>query len=77
MFLFVFWLRKRPSINYVSNWGNGGGGSSKMCTGVYRGRGVLRLMCTYALTLSLFMTFIRTVTIAVVILLEYFHFAFA
>ena len=26
-----------------------------MCTGAYRGRGVSRLMCTYALTLSLFM----------------------
>ena len=30
-------------------------GSSKMCTGVYMGRGVSRLKCTYALTLSLFM----------------------
>ena len=28
---------------------------SKMCTGAYRGRGVSRLMCTYALALSLFM----------------------
>ena len=28
---------------------------SKMCTGAYRGRGVLRLMCMYALTLSFFM----------------------
>ena len=26
-----------------------------MCTGMYRGSGVSRLMCTYALTLSLFM----------------------
>ena len=26
-----------------------------MCTGVYRGRGVSRLMCTYAVTLFLFM----------------------
>ena len=34
--LFVFWLRNRPS---------------KMYTGAYRGRGVSRLMCTYALTL--------------------------
>ena len=25
MFLFVFWLRKRPSIKYVRNQGNGGG----------------------------------------------------
>ena len=23
MFLFVFWLRYRPSIKYVRNWGNG------------------------------------------------------
>ena len=25
MFLFVFWLRKKPSIKYLHNWGNGGG----------------------------------------------------
>ena len=24
MFLFVFWLRNRPSLKYVRNWGNGG-----------------------------------------------------
>ena len=47
--LFVFWLRNRPSIKYVSNWRNGRG-SSKMCRGAYRGRGLSRLMCTYALT---------------------------
>ena len=29
--------------------------SSKMCTGALRGRGVSRPMCTYAVTLSLFM----------------------
>ena len=54
MFLFVFWLRNRPSIKYVRNQGNGEG-SSKMFTDAYRGRGVSRFMCTYALTLSLFM----------------------
>ena len=53
MFLFVFWLRNRPSIKYVRNQGNGEG-SSKMFTDAYRGRGVSRFMCTYALT-SLFM----------------------
>ena len=26
MFLFVFWLRNRPSIKYLRNWGNGGEG---------------------------------------------------
>ena len=56
MFLFVFWLRNRPSINYVSNKGNGGGWS-KIFPDAYRGRGVSRFMCTYALTLSLFMFF--------------------
>ena len=54
MFLFVFWLKKRPSIKYVRNWGNGGG-SSKMFTEACRGGGVSCFMCTYALTLSLFM----------------------
>ena len=24
-FLFVFWLRNRPSIKYLRNWGNRGG----------------------------------------------------
>ena len=28
-----------------------------MCTGAYRGRGVSRVMCTYAITLSFFMFF--------------------
>ena len=27
MFLFAFWLRNRPSIKYVCNWGNGRGSS--------------------------------------------------
>ena len=54
MFLFVFWLKNRPSIKYVRNKGNGGR-SSKMCTGAYRRREVSRLMCTSALTLSIFM----------------------
>ena len=68
-FLFVFWLRNRPSIKYVRNKGIGGG-SSKMCTGAYRGRGVSRLMCKYALTLSPFMflpytvLFCRNLTLA-------------
>ena len=43
-FLFVFWLRNRPSME---------GGSSKMCTVVYSGTVVSRVMCTYTLTLSL------------------------
>ena len=54
MFLFVSQLRNRPSINNVRNQGNGGG-SPKMFTDAYRGRGVSPFMCTYALTLSLFM----------------------
>ena len=53
MFLFVFWLRNRSSIKYVHNQRNGRG-SSEMRKGAYRGRGVSHLMCTYALTLSLF-----------------------
>ena len=44
-FLFVFWLRNRPSME---------GGSSKMCTVVYSGTVVSLVMCTYTLTLSLF-----------------------
>ena len=54
MFLFVFWLKNRSSIKYVRNQGNGGE-SSKMFTDAYRGRGVSFFMCTYALTLSLFL----------------------
>ena len=38
MFLFVFWLRNRPSIKYVHNWGTGGR-SLKICTGTYKKRG--------------------------------------
>ena len=53
MFLFAFWLRNRPFITYLRNRGNGGM-SSKMCTGMYNGREVSRLICTYTLTLSLF-----------------------
>ena len=34
-----FWLRNRSSIKYVRKWGNEGE-SSKICTGVYRGRAV-------------------------------------
>ena len=60
MLLFVFWLTNRPSIKYIRNQENGGGGerggrSSKMFTGAYRGRGARRLMCSYALTPFLFM----------------------
>ena len=36
-FLFVFWLRNRPSIKYLRNWGNRGG-SSRTCTDKYRRR---------------------------------------
>ena len=46
---YFFWLRNRPPIKYVRNWRNGGG-SPKICTGAYRGRGVSHLMGTYALT---------------------------
>ena len=53
MFLYVFWLTKGPSINYVRNWGTVG--SSRMHKAAYVGREVSRLMCTFALTLSLFM----------------------
>ena len=49
MLLFVFWLRNRPSIKYVSNWENGGE-SSKMCTGGYSGRGVEKLIIRYVRT---------------------------
>ena len=52
MFLFVPWLRGRPFIKYLSNWGNEKA-SSKMYTDAYRLRGVSRLMCAYALTLTL------------------------
>ena len=38
MFLFVFWLRKRPFIKCIRNQGNGGG-SCKMCTCTCRGEG--------------------------------------
>ena len=42
MFLFAFWLKNRPFIKYFHNWrkeGRDGRGSSKMCTGAYRGEG--------------------------------------
>ena len=52
--LICLWLRNRSSIKYVRNYGNGEG-SFKMLTDGYRGRGVSPFMCTYALTLSLFM----------------------
>ena len=42
MLLFVFWLRNRPSIKYVCNWGNGWG-SSEMSTGAYRLRGIEKI----------------------------------
>ena len=50
MFLFAFCLRIG---NPISTCAAGGmeEGSSKMCTGSYRRRGVSRLICTYALTL--------------------------
>ena len=37
MSLYIFWLRKGPSIKYVHNWW-GDGGSSKMRTAAYKGR---------------------------------------
>ena len=52
MLLFVFWLRKRPSIKYVRNWGNGEG-SSKIFTGAYRERGVEKLVIRYLCTKSM------------------------
>ena len=41
MSLYLFWLRKGPSIKYLRNlWGGGGGeGSSKIRTATYKGRG--------------------------------------
>ena len=50
----VFWLRKEISIKYVRNlWRDGG---LPKCVQLRIGGGILRLMCTYALTLSLFMS---------------------
>ena len=55
MYLYVYWLRKGPSIKCILNWW-GDCGSSKMRKAANRGReGLSRLMCTYALALSLFM----------------------
>ena len=52
MYLYVFWLRKRPSIKYVRNfWGDGG--SSKIHTDAYRGGGATSCMM-YALRISLY-----------------------
>ena len=56
MFLFVFWLRNRPSFKYVRNKGNGGG-SFKMFTDKYMGRGISRVMCMYAFLHYLFSCF--------------------
>ena len=53
IFLFVFWLRNRPSMKYICNYENKGG-SSKMFTDANRGRGVSRFMCTYAHLFSRF-----------------------
>ena len=47
MFLFVFWLRNRPSFKYVRSKGNGGG-SFKVFIDKYMGRGISRVMCMYA-----------------------------
>ena len=52
----LFWLRKGSSIKYIRNWQlSRDEQSSKMRRALYSGRGVSHLMCTYALTLSLFM----------------------
>ena len=55
MSVYVFWLRKGLSIKYVGNWWGDAGGSYKIRTFAYSGKGVSRLICTYALTLSLVM----------------------
>ena len=47
------WEIGHPLSLYVTRGMEGG---SKMCKGAHRGRGLLRLMCMYALTLSLFMS---------------------
>ena len=52
--LYVFRLRKRPSINYVSNWWGEWGVIQNVCSCVQVG-GVSHLMCTYALTLFMFL----------------------
>ena len=57
-YLYVsFWLRKVPSITYLRNW-KLVGDRGRVIQNVYsclQGEVVARLMCTYALTLSLFM----------------------
>ena len=47
MFLFDFWLRNSPPIKYVRKGGNVGGGSSKICTDVCRGRKVEKSVVRY------------------------------
>ena len=37
MFLFVFWLRNRPSIRYLRDWENGRNGSHLRCVQVCKG----------------------------------------
>ena len=61
MFLFVFWLRNRPSIKCVHNWGNGGGRAEGVIQNVYRcvqgEKGVTpHLLYTLTLSLSMFLS---------------------
>ena len=49
MLLFIFWLRNRLSVKYVSNWGNGRG-LSKTCKGAFKGRGVEKQVIRYVRT---------------------------
>ena len=64
MSLYIFWLRKGPSIKYVRNWWGMEGviQNPYSCVQV---KGVSRLMCTYAFTLSLFMFFVAFLSYSV------------
>ena len=51
MFLFVFWLRNRPSIKYVRKWRNWGwGGSHPKCVKMRTGGGVEKSVIRYVRT---------------------------
>ena len=52
--LYIFWLRRGSSIKYVWNWW-GGGKIIQNANSCVKWDGVPRLMCTYALALSIFM----------------------
>ena len=53
MSLYVFWLRREPSIKYVYNCRGMGGWGHPKYVQLRTGVRVSILMCTYALTLSL------------------------